>query len=334
MLDPNNNKGGRRFVVRGGKIPNPNINSVLLLTLSLLSLLLLRQQQRQLARHYHYYRSCCSASAFVLLPSSGSTTGGDRAGVATAATTAKKSSSLATSSSSLPSGHRAEEVVVPPTAGGEGESMPALLILERVDRIIDPCSMTMTGTDNINNYYYNNRALHHRDGILESVDREHVRDVGWAEASTLPFEGDGSAAASGSSHHARWNATEYCEYIRVLLDEPPASAKSFAAAAALATRTKRGHPLLTGDEVDCLMGASEFYRSRITVEEGGGGGGGGGERMTRRPPPIKVVSPINGRGIARRIYRMWFDTAINIDIDIDDRMTMRRRKNTMRWLRS
>ena len=251
---PQQQQGGRR-VVRG-KIPNPNINFVLLLLLLLLSLL--RQQQQQLARYYH--RSC-SASAFVLLPSS---TGCGRAGFATAVTTAKSSSSAATSS--LPSGRRAEVVV--PTEG-EDESMPALLILERVDqKIIDPCSMMMGTNNNNNDNNNNNRALH-RDGILESVDREHVRDVGWAEASTLPFESsDGSAALASSSSSRRggscWNATEYCESIHVLGE--PASAKL--AAAALATRTKRGYPLLTGDEIDCLRGASEFYWSRI-IEEGG-----------------------------------------------------------------
>ena len=129
----------------------------------------------------------------------------------------------ASSATSLPSAHA--EVV--PT-----DESPAL-ILERVDQILVPCSI-------------NNTALH-RGRILESVDQEHVRDVGWAKASTLPFESDGSSR----SRRGSWNPTEY-EYIHI------APAKF-----ALATRTKRGNPLLTGDEIECLRGASEFYWSRL-----------------------------------------------------------------------
>ena len=150
-----------------------------------------------------------SASAFVL-PSRADATG-----------------VTASSATSLTSAHA--EVV--PT-----DESPAM-ILERVDRIIDPCSM-------------NNRALH-IGSILESVDQEHVRDVGWAEASTLPFESDGSAR----SRRGSWNPTEY-ESIHIEPAEFP-----------LTTRTKRGNPLLTGDEIECLRGASEFYWSRIEGED-------------------------------------------------------------------
>jgi hypothetical protein len=128
----------------------------------------------------------------------------------------------ASSAKSSPSAHA--EVVT--------DELPAL-ILECVDQIISP-------------YLINNRALH-RGSILENVDQEHVRDVGWAKASSLPFESDGSAR----SRYGSWDPTEY-ESIHIHPGK-----------LALATRTKLSNPLLTGDEIEYLRGASESYWSRI-----------------------------------------------------------------------
>ncbi|KAL3773278.1 hypothetical protein ACHAW5_003441 [Stephanodiscus triporus] len=129
----------------------------------------------------------------------------------------------ASSATSLPLAH--VEVVTT-------NQLPALL-LERVDKIIDP-------------YVFNNGEID-RKNILNSVDREHVEDVCWAKASSLPFESDRSTC----SWPGTWNPTEY-ESIHI----DPGNYS-------IATRTKKNNPLLTGDEIECLRGASEFYWSRI-----------------------------------------------------------------------
>lgn len=108
-------------------------------------------------------------------------------------------------------------------------NQPPAQLLDYIDQITKP-------------YIDNDLSRLGPESIFERINEEHDRDIKWAKASSLPFESEASEFGT--------NSIEY---------EPVSGTNSLSA---LAIRSKRSTPVLSGDEIQLLRRASESYWNR------------------------------------------------------------------------